>query len=95
MTEFGFPPNSPTFLWCDNQSAIHISRNPVENQQTKHIELHMHFIRHLIHDGSLNLEYIPTTEKVVNIFTESFASSWYLQLHSMLGVKEVVLGGSH
>lgn len=61
MTEFGFPPNSPTVLWCDNQSPIHISHNPVEHQRMKHIELHMHFIRQLIQDGVLILEYIPTS----------------------------------
>ena len=94
MTEFGFLPNSFTFLWSDNQSAIHISCNPVEHQWTKHIELHMHFIKNIIHDGSLSLEYIPTNEKVVDIFTKTFSSPWYLQLHSMLGVKEVILGGS-
>ena len=31
MIEFGFPPDSPTFLWCDYQSAIQISHNPVEH----------------------------------------------------------------
>lgn len=93
MTEFGFPPDCPTTLWCDNQSAIHISRNSVEHQWTKHIEIHMHFIRQMIQDGSLILEYIPIEEQVVDIFTKPLASPRYLQLRSMLGVKEVVLGG--
>ena len=94
MTEFGFSPNSSTFLWCDNQSAINISRNIVEHQRTKNIELHMHLIRNLIQDDSLSLEYILSIEQAVEIFTKPFTSPWYPQLHSMLGVKEVVLGGS-
>ena len=48
MTEFGFPLDSPTFLWCDNKSAIHILHNPVEHQSNKHIRLHINFIRRLI-----------------------------------------------
>jgi hypothetical protein len=94
MTEFGFPPDRPTLLWCDNQSAIHISRNPVEHQRTKHIELHMHFIRQLIQDGVIALEYIPTTGQIADIFTKPFASPRFLQLRTMLGVTEVVLGGT-
>lgn len=94
MTDFGFHPDSPTILWCDNQSSIHISCNSVEHQRKKHIELHMHFIHQLIQDGSLILEYIPIAEHVADIFMKPFALLCYLQLHSMLGVKEVVLRGS-
>lgn len=78
MTKFGFPPDSPIVLWCDNQSAIHISLNLIEHQRMNHIELHMHFIRQLIQDGVLILEYIPTSEQVTDIFMKPFASSCYL-----------------
>ena len=80
MNEFGFPPNHPTILWCDNQSAIHISCNLVEHQHTKHIELHMHFIRQLIQDGVIALEYIPTAGQVADMFTKPFALPCFLQL---------------
>ena len=75
--QFGFPLEHPTTLWCDNQSAIHISRNPIEHQRTKHIEIHMHFIRQLIQDGVLSLEYLPTEAQVVDIFTKPLASPHY------------------
>ncbi|KAH9331958.1 hypothetical protein KI387_004066, partial [Taxus chinensis] len=84
LTEFRFPQDSPTVLWCVKQSAIHISRNPVEHQQTKHIEIHIHFISQHIQDGVLCLEYIPTQQQVADIFTKPFASPRYLELHGML-----------
>jgi len=30
---------------CDNQSAINITKNPVQHSHTKHIEVSHHFIR--------------------------------------------------
>lgn len=44
LTKFGIPVRKPTIIFCDNQSAIQISRNPVHHQRTKHIEIHMHYI---------------------------------------------------
>jgi hypothetical protein len=50
LSEFGFQQQHPTSLWCDNQSAIKLAKDPVQHQCSKHIELHMHFIKKLIHD---------------------------------------------
>lgn len=80
LTEFDIPQDHTNIIWCDNQSAIHISINPVEHQRTKHIELHMHFIHQLIQDGVISLEYLPTEEQVAYIFTKPLASPRFLQL---------------
>ena len=38
-------------LWCDNESAIKISLNPVQHFKTKHIEIRHHFIRITLGEG--------------------------------------------
>ena len=86
MTKFGFPLDNPTLLWCDNQSAIHISHNLVEHQRTKHIKLHMHFIRNPIHDQVIEVLFFPTEDQVANIFTKSLTEANFSELRSMLGV---------
>ena len=43
--EFGVTIDSPTNIWVENKSAIKISTDPVQRQRTKHIEIHMHYIR--------------------------------------------------
>eukprot|EP00253_Pinus_taeda_P021847 PITA_21847 len=68
LSELGFEQQHPTTLWCDNQSAIQLCKDPVQHQRSKHIELHMHFIRKLIHDHVLEVQYCSTDDQVADIF---------------------------
>jgi len=35
LSEFGFEQQHPTTLWCDNQSAIQLCKDPVQHQRSK------------------------------------------------------------
>eukprot|EP00253_Pinus_taeda_P012236 PITA_12236 len=93
LSEFGFEQQHPTTLWCDNQSAIQLCKDPVQHQRRKHIELHMHFIRKLIHDHVLEVQYCSTDDQVADIFTKALTESKFTKLRYMLGVQEVVTKG--
>ena len=67
LSEFGFEQQHPTTLWCDNQSGIQLCKDPVQHQRSKHIELHMHFIRKLINDHVLEVLYFPAKDQVAYI----------------------------
>eukprot|EP00253_Pinus_taeda_P020995 PITA_20995 len=55
LSEFGFQQQHPTTLWCDNKSVIQLCKDRFQHQRRKHIELHMHFIKKLIHDHVLEV----------------------------------------
>eukprot|EP00253_Pinus_taeda_P032104 PITA_32104 len=93
LSEFGFDQQHPTTLWCDNQSAIQLCKDPVQHQRSKHIELHMHFIRKLIHDHVLEVQYCSTDDQVADIFTKALTEAKFTKLRYMLGVQEVVTKG--
>eukprot|EP00253_Pinus_taeda_P020355 PITA_20355 len=93
LSEFGFEQQHPTTLWCDNQSAIQRCKDPVQHQRSKHIELHMHFIRKLIHDHVLEVQYCSTDDQVADIFTKALTEAKFTKLRYMLGVQEVVTKG--
>eukprot|EP00253_Pinus_taeda_P033679 PITA_33679 len=93
LSEFGFEQQHPTTIWCDNQSAIQLCKDPVQHQRSKHIELHMHFIRKLIHDHVLEAQYCSTDDQVADIFTKALTEAKFTKLRYMLGVQEVVTKG--
>ena len=83
----------PIVIWCDNQSVIHISKEPVEHQLTKHIEVHMHYIRQLIREQAIDLQYCKTKLQVADIFTKPLAQTRFVQLRALLAVKDIFLEG--
>jgi hypothetical protein len=47
-------------LYCDNLSAINISKNPVQHSKTKHSDIRHHFIRDLVENKVVTLEHVGT-----------------------------------
>ena len=47
LTDYGISQDTMV-VYCDNSSAIDISKNPVQHSKTKHIEIRYYFIRDLV-----------------------------------------------
>ena len=61
-------------IYCDNISAINISKNPVQHSRTKHIEIRHQFIKELVEDGILTLKFIRIDDQKANLFTKPLDS---------------------
>ena len=53
----------------------------------------MHFIRNLIHDHVLEVQYCSTDDQVADIFTNALTEVKFTKLRFMVGVQEVVTKG--
>ena len=73
-------------IYCDNTSAINISKNPVMHSKTKHIAIKYHFLRELVLDKEVRLEYVNAKEQIVDIFTKPLPKDAFLHLRGKLGV---------
>ena len=49
-----------TMIYYDNLSNIQLAKNPVFHVQTKHIEVHYHFVCEHVLSGEVILQYVPT-----------------------------------
>ena len=47
-------------VFYDNTSAINLSKNPVQHSKSKHIKIRYHFIRDLVEEKTMYLEFINT-----------------------------------
>ena len=57
LSEFDLGSTLSSVLFCDNQSDIKISMDAITRQRNKHVEIHMHYIRELVHDMTIILQY--------------------------------------
>ena len=73
-------------VYCDNFSAIDISKNSVQHSKTKHIEIRYHFIRDLVERKIVVLEYIPSERQNADIFTKPLDKSKFETLRQVIGV---------
>ena len=55
--------------------------------KTKHIAIKYHYVRELVEDKKVKMEYIHTKEQILEIFTKPFPKDTYEYLRGKLGVK--------
>lgn len=80
-------------LWCDNRSAIAMTKNPAFHARTKHIEVYHHFIRKLVAEEKLMLKFCGTNEQNADVFTKALAQVKHQFFLEKIGMHELELRG--
>ena len=73
-------------MYCDNISAINISKNPVQHSRTKHIDIQHHFIRDLVEQEVIKIDYVQTENQIADIFTKPLDFERFTTLRRSLGL---------
>ena len=73
-------------VFCDNSSAIKLSKNPVFHGRSKHIDVRYHFLRDLCTDGVIDMIYCRSEDQVADILTKPLKLPVFVKLRELLGV---------
>jgi hypothetical protein len=71
LADFGEVQHSPTQLFVDNQAAISIAQSgKVGHNRQKHIDIKHHFVKGVITEGSVALQYVNSRDNLADPFTK-------------------------
>ena len=93
LEELDFKSQEPTTIFEDNQGTIAFVTNEKTHCRMKHIDVKFHFIKKLIDDKIVRLEYWPTSQITVVIFTKILSPTIYECHTKFLGLAPSMLEG--
>nr|GEW43302.1 hypothetical protein [Tanacetum cinerariifolium] len=74
-------------LYCDSQSAIAISCNPVQHSRTKHIHTRYHFIKEQVENDIIELYFVRTEYQLADLFTKALPEDRFKYLVRRIGMR--------
>lgn len=80
----------PVIIYVDNKSAIDLTKNPIINGRSKHIDMRFHFIRDCVERGEIEVKYVKTQEQKADILTKPLTAARFEQMRMLLGVKNLI-----
>lgn len=76
-------------LNCDNQSVILLVKNFVMYGRIRYIDVKLYFIRKVIEDGEIKIEYVFTAENRVDVFIKFLFRVKYEEYVVVFGIVKI------
>ena len=77
-------------IYYDSQSAIHLTKNQMFHERTKHIDIRYHFVRDIISGGDVVIKKITTADNPADMLTNALPRTKFQHCQDLVG-----LSGDH
>ena len=73
-------------IHCDRQSALHLVKDQMYHERTKHVDVRYHFIRDLVEKGDVRLQKIYTAHNPADMFTKPIPAIKFRNFLNLIGI---------
>ena len=89
LNEIGYTPSNEMNLYCDNRAAIQIAQNLVQHDQTKHVEIDIHFIKEKFEAKIIKLLFVKSEDQLADVLTKAVSSRMFYNSLGKLGIENI------
>lgn len=61
-------------MHCDSQSTIHLIKNQMYHERSRHIDIRYHFIREIVSECQMVVKKIGTNDNSIDMMTKSLST---------------------
>ncbi|WCJ26514.1 Retrovirus-related Pol polyprotein from transposon RE1 [Euphorbia peplus] len=73
-------------IYCDNKSAIDLSKNPIQHSRMKHVHIRHHFLRDHVLKKDIIITHVPSEENLADMFTKPLTGMAFSNLREGIGM---------
>ncbi len=73
-------------VFCDNQSATHLTKNQMYNERTKHIDVRYHFIRDIVSQGTVVVQKVSTHNNPTDMMIKGVPINKFRHCLDLVGI---------
>jgi len=84
FSDLGFERKKATVIMEDNQACIALSQDSVFRKRTRHFGVRFHYIKEMVENGVVMLQYIPTEHQLADILTKPLHSVRHAKLRDRM-----------